>query len=193
MRKASDRRKTNETNVSVEWNLDGTGAHQIDTSNAFMNHMLELFSKHGFFDLTVKASGDIAVDDHHTIEDLGIVMGTVFKKAIGDKKGIFRYGFYLLPMDESLALISLDISNRPYLNFDVKYQNPLQNFDSSLIKEFFSAFVINAGITLHIKLLAGDNTHHIIESIFKGFAKALNQAVQLDKREKNIPSTKGII
>lgn len=193
MRKASEKRKTNETNITVEWNLDGTGKYNIDTSIAFMNHMLELFSRHGFFDINVKANGDVAIDDHHTIEDLGIVMGSVFKKAIGDKKGIFRYGFHLLPMDEALALVSLDISNRPFLNYDVAYQNPLQNFDSSLIKEFFSAFVINAGITLHIKLLAGDNTHHIIEAIFKGFAKALNQAVQNDKREKNIPSTKGII
>jgi len=193
MRTAKDKRKTNETNISVNWNLDGEGKYKNDTSIAFMDHMLDLFARHGFFDLTVKATGDIDVDDHHTIEDLGIVMGTVFKKAIGDKKGIYRYGFHLLPMDESLALVSLDISNRPYLNFDVTYQNPLQTFDSSLIKEFFSAFVINAGITLHIKLLAGDNTHHIIEAIFKGFAKALNQAVQLDTREKSIPSTKGII
>jgi len=193
MRQASEERKTKETNIKVTWKLDGGGKHQIKTSIPFMNHMLELFARHGYFDLKVDASGDTDIDAHHTIEDLGIVMGAAFKKALGDKKSINRYGFQIIPMDESLALISLDISNRPYLDFNVKFKNSLQHFDKALVKEFFSAFVIHAGITLHIRMLEGDNTHHMIEAIFKAFAKALRVGVDVNTREKGIPSTKGVI
>ena len=192
-RKASLSRNTKETQINVDWNLDGTGTYSNKTSVPFLNHMLDLFAKHGYFDLTVVATGDIEVDHHHLVEDLGIVLGQVFKQALGDKKGIKRYGFFALPMDESLSLISIDISNRPFLNLEVEYGEQLQAFDHSLIKEFFSSFVLNAGITLHIKVLSGDNTHHIIESIFKGFAKALDMAIQKEVRETDIPSTKGII
>jgi len=193
MRTAKISRKTKETDINVELNIDGEGKQSIETNVPFMNHMLELFARHGHFDLIIQAKGDNDIDDHHTIEDLGIVMGQVFKEALGDKKGINRYGFFLLPMDESLALVSLDISNRPFLSYEVNYGGQLQNFDKALIKEFLTAFVINAGITLHIKVLAGDNTHHIIEAVFKGLAKSLRQAVNNNPLEKNIPSTKGIL
>lgn len=193
MRQAREERKTKETSIKITWKLDGTGKHQIKTSIPFMDHMLELFSRHGYFDLKVDAYGDTDIDAHHTVEDLGIVLGSVFKNALGDKKSINRYGFQVLPMDESLALISLDISNRPYLDFNVKFKSSLQNFDKALVKEFFSAFVNHAGITLHIRMLSGDNTHHMIEAIFKAFAKALRSAIEVNTREKGIPSTKGVI
>lgn len=193
MRQAKLTRNTKETNISVLWNLDGTGTSNIATNIPFLNHMLALFTKHGYFDLTVDAKGDHEIDDHHTVEDLGIVMGIVFKEALGDKKGINRYGFFLLPMDEALARVALDISGRPFLSYDVGYKNQLQNFDNALIKEFLSAFVNNAGITLNIKLVEGDNTHHIIEAIFKGLGKALRIAVDHNPRETGVPSTKGVI
>ncbi|MEI7942519.1 MAG: imidazoleglycerol-phosphate dehydratase HisB [Candidatus Riflemargulisbacteria bacterium] len=192
-RKSSLSRNTKETQISVDWNLDGKGTYSNKTSVPFLNHMLDLFAKHGYFDLTVVATGDIEVDHHHLVEDLGIVMGQVFKTALGDKKGIKRFGFFILPMDESLATVAIDISNRPYLNFDVNFGEQLQAFDHALIKEFFSAFVTNAGITLHIKVPYGDNSHHIIEAIFKCFAKTLDIAISSEGRETGIPSTKGII
>lgn len=192
-RKASLTRNTKETQIKIDWNLDGKGVYSNKTGVPFLNHMLDLFAKHGYFDLKIDAIGDIEVDHHHLVEDLGIVMGQAFKTALGDKKSIKRYGFFLLPMDESLSLISIDVSNRPFLNFDVEYGEQLQAFDHSLVKEFFSAFALNAGITLHIKALNGENTHHIVEAIFKGFAKALDMAIQKEIRESDIPSTKGII
>ncbi len=192
-RKASLTRNTKETQIFAEWNLDGRGIYSHKTGVPFLNHMLDLFAKHGYFDLTIEATGDIEVDHHHLVEDLGIVMGQIFKTALGDKKGIKRYGFFSLPMDEALSLVSIDISNRPFLNLEVEYGEQLQAFDHSLIKEFFSAFVLNAGITLHINVISGDNTHHIVESIFKGFAKALDMAIQKEERESDVPSTKGII
>ncbi len=192
-RKSSLTRNTKETQISVDWNLDGKGIYSNKTGVPFLNHMLDLFAKHGYFDLKVEATGDIEVDHHHLVEDLGIVMGQVFKTALGDKKGIKRYGFFALPMDEALSLVSLDISNRPHLSLEVEYGEQLQAFDHSLIKEFFSAFTLNSGITLHVKVLDGDNTHHIVESIFKGFAKALDSAIQKEARETDVPSTKGII
>ncbi len=193
MRKATETRKTKETNIQVEWDIDGGSPSKINTQIPFLDHMLELFAYHGYFNLNIQATGDREIDDHHTVEDLGIVMGTVFKKAIGDKAGINRYGFFMLPMDEALALISLDISNRPFLGYEVTITDPLQNFDHVLVKEFLSAFTLNAGITLHIKLLAGDNTHHILEAIFKGLGKSLRMAVAYSATEKGIPSTKGVI
>jgi imidazoleglycerol-phosphate dehydratase len=192
-RQSSLTRNTNETKIHLTWNLDGKGDHLNTTSIPFLDHMLDLFSKHGYFDLKIDATGDTDVDHHHLVEDLGIVMGQVFKTALQTKKGIKRYGFFISPMDEALTLVSVDISNRPYLNFDVTFKKDLQNFDSSLIKEFLSAFVLNAGITLHVKMLSGDNAHHIAESIFKSFAKALDMAIQKEERENDIPSTKGII
>jgi imidazoleglycerol-phosphate dehydratase len=193
MRKASLSRKTNETDISVSWNLDGTGKSSISTGIPFIDHMLDLFCRHGYFDLNISLKGDIEIDHHHSVEDLGIVMGQVFKEAVGDKKGINRYGNRLLPMDESLAQVALDISNRPHLSYKVPLQHPLETFDSSLIKEFFAAFVQQAGVTLHITLLAGDNAHHCLEAVFKGVAKALDQALQLDGREADVPSTKGML
>jgi imidazoleglycerol-phosphate dehydratase len=187
-------RKTKETQIIVSLCLDGKGDGKIDSGIPFLNHMLELFSKHGLFDLEVKAKGDIEVDYHHTMEDLGIVIGTALKEAIGDKKGIRRYGFCILPMDEALALVSLDISGRPALSYELN--QPVDNvsgIDVRLFREFFYAIAVNAGITLHIKLLAGQEIHHILESVFKAFAKALSQAVEIDPRVKGVPSTKGIL
>jgi len=193
MRKASDIRKTKETSISAELNLDGQGFYQIDTSIPFMNHMLELFAKHGYFDLTIEATGDKEVDDLFIIEDLGIILGNLLKKAVGDKKGINRYGSMLMPMDEALILISIDLCNRPYLSYDVSYQNNLKNFDYALIKEFLAALVNHSGMTLHVRMIDGENTHHIIEAIFKGLSRALRIACDLNDRENSVPSTKGII
>jgi imidazoleglycerol-phosphate dehydratase len=187
-------RKTKETQIIVSLCLDGKGEGKIDSGIPFLNHMLELFSKHGLFDLEVKAKGDIEVDYHHTMEDLGIVLGTALKEAIGDKKGIRRYGFCILPMDEVLALVSLDISGRPSLSYELN--QPVDNvsgIDVRLFREFFYAIAVNAGITLHVKLFAGQEIHHILESVFKAFARALSQAVEIDPRVKGVPSTKGIL
>ena len=193
MRQASITRQTKETTIVVNLNIDGTGTHNIQTSLPFLTHMLELFARHGYFDLTVEASGDTNVDGHHLAEDLGIVLGQAFAQALGDKKGISRYGSHLTPMDESLILIALDISNRAHLEYDVTFTTGLHQFDIALIKEFFAAFVNHAGLTLHIKMLNGDNAHHIIEAIFKGLAKALASGVTLNPRETGVPSTKGIL
>lgn len=193
MRKATITRQTKETNIVADFNLDGAGTHAIKTSIPFLSHMLELFARHGYFDLTVTATGDTDVDGHHLAEDLGIVLGQAFSQAIGDKKGITRYGSHITPMDESLVIVALDISNRAHLEYDVAFEHGLHQFDVALIKEFFAAFVNHAGITLHIKMLSGDNAHHIIEAIFKGFAKALAAGISNNPREKDIPSTKGIL
>ncbi len=187
-------RKTRETKITVELNLDGSGKSEIGTGIGFMDHMLELFARHGKFDLKVQAAGDLEVDAHHTMEDLGLVMGEVFSQALGDKAGIRRYGSFLLPMDETLVLIALDLSGRPYLVYDlVPPVEKAGTLDTALFHEFFQAFCVKGGINLHVKLLAGGEIHHIFEAVFKGLARALEQAVSHDPKEKGIPSTKGIL
>jgi len=187
-------RKTKETDIYIRINIDGKGKTDIDTGIPFMDHMLQLFSKHGSFDLSVKASGDINVDYHHTIEDLGIVLGNAIKDAIKDKKGIKRYGFFILPMDEALVLTSLDISGRSYLRYDVKMPSEnINGISTRLFHEFFYSLSMNAGITLHIKMLYGEESHHIVEAIFKSFAKSLRMATDKDCYSNDLPSTKGIL
>lgn len=191
-REASINRKTNETDISVRLNLDGSGVSDIDTGIGFFNHMLEGFAKHGFFDLDVKASGDLAVDGHHTIEDTGIVLGGAIKKALGDKKGIRRYGSCILPMDETLALCAVDLSGRPYLQFDAEFTTDRVGYmETEMVKEFFYAISYKAKMNLHIKILSGTNNHHMIEAMFKAFARALDEAAGIDERINGILSTKG--
>ena len=188
-------RETKETEIHLRLNLDGTGCSQVDTGIPFMDHMLSLLSAHGFMDIELNACGDTEVDDHHTVEDLGICIGLALKEALGEKKGIKRYGEATLPMDEALARVVMDISNRPVLSYRVPLQTQRTGtFDTGLIKEFFRALVIKAGITIHIDLLAGEEPHHISEAIFKAFGRALDQASGLENRlEGNVPSTKGIL
>ena len=195
MRTASIERKTKETSISVEVNLDGTGKYKIQTGIGFLDHMLEQISKHSLIDLKVKAKGDLHIDLHHTTEDTGIAMGEAIAKALGDKKGIKRYAHALIPMDETLSRVALDVSNRPYLVWNVKLKvEKLGEMDTELFKEWFQAFAQAAGITLHIENIYGDNSHHIIESCYKGLAKALRTAFEIDQRMKDIiPSTKGTI
>lgn len=191
-RKASLKRQTYETNISMELNIDGDGSNNISTGIGFFDHMLNLFARHGLMDLTVDAKGDLEVDAHHTVEDIGIVLGQLIKEALGDKKSIKRYGTSYVPMDESLALVSLDLSGRPFLVFDVEFTcEKTGTMETELFEEFFRALSHNAGMTLHIKLLYGSNTHHIIEAIFKAFGRALDEAIRLDTRIKGIMSTKG--
>ena len=194
-REAQVDRKTRETDISITLNLDGTGKTNIDTGIGFFDHMLDAFGRHGLFDLQVCAKGDLHVDGHHTVEDVGIVLGNAFKQAIGDKKGIRRFGDCSLAMDESLVLAALDFSGRGalYWKMDIPYQM-LGQFDSTLAKEFFVAFATNAGITLHIQQLAGENLHHIIEATFKAVGRALRAAVEVDPRAADaLPSTKGAL
>nr|WP_294482572.1 imidazoleglycerol-phosphate dehydratase HisB [uncultured Victivallis sp.] len=192
MRKSEITRTTRETDITVALELDGTGKSSIDTGIPFMNHMLELFAKHGFFDLEVRAKGDIEVDYHHTMEDLGLVLGQALAEALGDKAGIRRYGSCILPMDETLALVALDLSGRPCLVWDVDFPaQMIRDLDVRLFCEFFQALVNRAGMNLHVKKLAGEEVHHVAEAIFKAFAKALDQAVSLDPRVKGVLSTKG--
>ena len=195
MRQAEINRKTNETDISLKLCLDGTGKSEIDTGCGLLNHMLELFARHGRFDLSVTCKGDTQVDYHHTVEDIGIVLGKAFAQAIGEKRGIARYGSFLLPMDEALILASVDISGRAYLNYDVSIPNAsVGGMDTELVEEFFISFVRNSDITLHIKQLEGKNTHHIIEGIFKAVSRALAKAVFVDEAlGGEIPSTKGIL
>ncbi len=195
MREAHIKRKTNETDIEMTLSLDGTGKNEIDTGCGFLDHMLELFARHGRMDLTVRCVGDTHVDYHHTVEDVGIVLGQAFAKAVGEKRGISRYGSILLPMDETLILASIDISGRAYLNYDVHIPTPaVGGMDTELVEEFFISFVRNSDITLHIKQLEGKNSHHIIEGIFKAFGRALCKAVFEDKTlGGEIPSTKGIL
>lgn len=191
---AEIRRTTRETDISVKLTLDGTGVAAVDTGIPFMDHMLTLFAKHGFFDLEVKAAGDLEVDYHHTMEDLGLTLGEALSRALGDKAGIRRYGSFILPMDEALALIALDLSGRPLLVFDVKSPAPMiKDLDVRLFHEFFQALSVKAGMNLHIRLLAGEEVHHVFEAIFKGFAKALDQAVGFDPRVTGVLSTKGTL
>jgi imidazoleglycerol-phosphate dehydratase len=188
-------RNTKETQIELELNIDGTGVSEIDTGIPFFDHMLTLFAKHGLFDLKVKATGDIDVDYHHMVEDTGIVLGQAVKQALGDKGGIRRYGFFLLPMDESLARVVLDLSNRQAFVYNVDYQFPMvRDFSIVLVKEFFQAFANDAACNLHITLEYGEEPHHIAEAIFKGFARALDAATTVDPRlEGALPSTKGTL
>jgi imidazoleglycerol-phosphate dehydratase len=191
-RTARVERKTNETQISANLTLDGTGKHQVATGIGFFDHMLTLFSVHGLFDLKVGAAGDIEVDFHHTIEDVGLVLGDAVTKALGDRKGICRYGHAVIPMDDSLAQVAVDLSNRPYLVFRFPEKMPLQNgMDASLAIEFFRAVAQRAGMNLHIQVAYGENWHHMIEAVFKGFGRALRSAVALDSRMSAVPSSKG--
>ena len=194
-RKAKINRKTKETNIIVEANIDGKGAYKIDTKIGFLNHMLEQLSKHSLIDLKILAKGDTHIDLHHTTEDTGIAVGECIKKALHSSKGIKRFAHALIPMDETLTRVSIDVSNRPYLIWKVKLKvEKLGEMDTELFKEWFQAFSQAAGITLHIENIYGDNSHHIIESCFKGLARSLRQALEIDKRIKNkIPSTKGTL
>ena len=186
-------RKTAETDISLNLNLDGTGKSCIDTGVGFLNHMLTLFAAHGKFDLTVKCTGDVEVDDHHSAEDIGICLGQAFQKALGEKRGITRYGSFLLPMDEALILSAVDISGRSCLCYDLQIPTEkIGSFDTELVEEFFLAFTRNCPMSLHIKQLAGKNAHHIVEGAFKSVARALKAAVALDG-SNDIPSTKGVL
>ncbi|MCI8338904.1 MAG: imidazoleglycerol-phosphate dehydratase HisB [Lachnospiraceae bacterium] len=185
-------RETGETRIQITLNLDGTGQADIHTGIGFFDHMLNSFSRHGLFDLEVTVEGDLEVDSHHTIEDTGIVLGQVISEALGDKKGIRRFGNFVLPMDEALILCALDLSGRPYLKENMKFSVPkLGEFDTEMVHEFFYAISYSAGMNLHLKMLEGENTHHIIEAAFKAFAKALDQAVSYDERIGDVLSTKG--
>ena len=185
-------RKTKETDISLSLKLDGLGNTSIRTGVSFMDHMLTLFSVHGFFDLNIEGVGDTEVDDHHTVEDLGICLGQAFKSALGDMGGICRYGFSVIPMDEALAQVAVDLSNRPHLYFDVPIKDQkVGTFDTALAKEFFRALALHAGLTLHVKVVHGENTHHIIEAVFKALGRALGQAVSPEPRSKGPLSSKG--
>ncbi len=187
-------RKTKETEIDITLNIDGEGVAQIDTGVGFFDHMLTSFTKHGFMDLKVTCKGDLEVDAHHTVEDVGIALGEALREAMGDKAGIKRFGYFILPMDESLMLCSLDLSGRPYLQFDVTFTTPrVGTMDTELVKEFFHAVAYGAGINLHIKELEGGNNHHMIEGIFKAFGKALDEATTIDPRVKGVLSTKGTL
>ncbi|MDR3256934.1 MAG: imidazoleglycerol-phosphate dehydratase HisB [Endomicrobium sp.] len=192
-RKARVIRKTKETNVTVEINLDKFSVPSVSTTIGFLDHMLELFAMHSGIGFKIKASGDTYIDDHHLVEDVGISIGQALKEAVGDKKGIARYGHFLLPMDEALSYVALDLSGRFFLSYevDIKFQKTGFNYD--LIQEFFYAFVSNAGITLHIRMIKGRNNHHLAESIFKAFGRALGQAVLYSKKKQIVPSTKGVL
>ena len=193
-RRAKIIRKTTETDINLEMDLDKTAGSMIDTTIPFFNHMLELFARHGFLKLVVKSKGDTQIDDHHLVEDLGICLGQAVAKALGKKTGINRYGSACVPMDECLCRVDMDISGRPYLVYNVKYgRRKVGGFDSALVKEFFKAFTDHSGITLHINFLYGDNGHHIIETIFKAFARAFRDAVNLNENIKGVLSTKGTL
>jgi len=193
VRKSSVKRKTTETNIKINFNIDGKGKGSINTQMPFLDHMLTLFTKHGLFDLNIDASGDLEVDYHHTVEDIGIVMGQAITRAVGEKRGIKRYGSAEIPMDETLASVALDLSGRPYLIYNVSLPRKvrIKEFDPDLIEDFFQAIVNNSGVTLHINLQYGRNIHHIFEAIFKAFGRALDEATTIDSRIKGVPSTKG--
>lgn len=191
-RMAERSRKTSETEIQVKMNLDGKGRHDIDTGIPFFDHMLTLFTVHGFFDLTVKARGDLDVDYHHTVEDTGLVLGDALRDALGDRKGIARYGHAVTPMDETLTEVTVDLSNRPYLVYNaIQAVDAGFSFNSSLVKEFFRAFSVRGGLNLHINCRYGQNEHHIVESIFKATGRAIDQATFLDNRISHVRSTKG--
>ena len=193
MRKASLDRKTTETQIAVSINLDGTGAYDVKSGVGFLDHMLELLARHSLIDIKVRAKGDTHIDFHHTTEDIGIALGQAFAKALGNRKGIRRYADCLLPMDEALTRATIDVSGRPYLIWKVEFSQPkIGEFDTELVREWFQAFAMNAGVTLHVETLYGDNCHHIAESCFKALARVLRGAIEIDPRQKDrIPSTKG--
>ena len=195
MRQATVERKTRETEVTATVNLDGAGRYDVSTGIGFLDHMLEQLSRHSLIDLTLRAKGDLHIDHHHTTEDTGIVIGEAVAKALGDRTGIARYGSALIPMDETLTRVALDASNRPYLIWKVQFtRHKLGNFDTELFKEWFQAFAQHAGVTLHIENLYGGNSHHIVESCYKGLARALRQAIEIDPRKADaVPSTKGTL
>jgi len=188
-------RKTHETQILVELNLDGTGSYDVSTGIGFLDHMLEQLSRHSLIDLKVEAKGDLHIDFHHTTEDVGIAIGEAFTQALGDRKGITRYGSALSPMDETLSRVALDASNRPYLVWKVEFvRDKLGDMDTELFKEWFAGFAQAAGLTLHVETFYGENNHHIIESVFKGLARALRHAVEIDPRKADqVPSTKGVL
>lgn len=194
-RKTSFRRKTKETDIKIELNIDGTGKGDISTQIPFLDHLLNNFARHGVFDLKIRAKGDLEIDQHHTVEDIGICLGEAFKEALGDKKGINRAGYFVFPLDEALSVVAIDISGRGYLDFNCKFKKEkIGDLDSDLIKEFFWGFVRHLETTLHIRVLAGENEHHKAESIFKAFGKAMKVACSKEKRIlKELPSTKGLL
>ena len=195
MRNAQINRRTAETDISLTLDLDGTGASQINSGCGFLDHMLTLFARHGRFDLTLTCNGDTQVDDHHTVEDIGIVLGQAFAEALGDKKGVYRYGSIILPMDETLILTAVDLSGRSYLRFDLEIPTQkVGSFDTELVKEFWLAFTRTSQSTIHFQQLAGENSHHIIEGAFKSVARSLRDAVAIDLAfADEIPSTKGVL
>ena len=195
MRIASLKRKTGETSVEVSLSLDGEGTYSISTGIGFLDHMLALFARHSLIDLEVKAEGDLQVDMHHTVEDVGITVGQALSRALAERRGVRRYGYAYVPMDEALTRVALDLSGRPHLVWNVAFsRSTIGKFDVELLREWFQAFVLNAGITMHVEMLQGDNSHHIAESCYKALAHALRQAVELDPRQQSrIPSTKGIL
>lgn len=191
-RNATVNRKTKETDISMKLNMDGSGKSNIQTGIGFFDHMLEGFTKHGFFDMDLHINGDLQVDGHHTVEDCGIVLGQAIKEAIGDKAGICRYGYFILPMDEVLVLCAVDLCGRPYLSFDAEFTvERVGELETELVKEFFYAVSYSAGMNLHIKILSPGNNHHMIEAMFKAFAKALDRAISKDARIEDVLSTKG--
>ena len=193
-RRAEIERKTAETQISIKLNLDGEGKCDIATGIGFLDHMLTLLAKHSFMDLTVKAKGDLEVDSHHTVEDIGIVLGEALREALGDKAGIHRYGNCFIPMDETLAQVCLDFSGRPFLVFGAEIPKiRLENYDTEMTEEFFRAVAMHCGLTLHIRVLYGSNVHHIIEAIFKAFARAVAEAAAVDPRVKGVMSSKGVL
>ena len=195
MRQATISRKTNETEITATVNLDGTGACRIETGIGFFDHMLEQLGRHGLIDVTITAKGDLHIDDHHTVEDIGITLGQAIRQALGERRGIVRYGHAYLPMDETLSRASIDVSGRPFLVFRTDFHTPkIGTFDTQLVREFFQAFAMHAGITLHIETLYGVNDHHIAESCFKAVARALRTAIAIDPRQSDaVPSTKGVL
>jgi imidazoleglycerol-phosphate dehydratase len=195
MRKGSVKRATKETSIKVDVDLDGTGKYKVSTGIGFLDHMLEQLSRHSLMNLTVEAKGDLHIDFHHTTEDTGIAIGEAVGKALGDRKGITRFGAATIPMDETLSRVTLDISNRPYLIWRVKFSKPkLGEMDTELFKEWFQAFAQHSGITLHVENIYGENNHHIVESCYKGLARALRQAIEIDARKADeVPSTKGVL
>ena len=191
-RRSTINRKTKETEINVTLNLDGSGRAEVDTGIGFLDHMLEGFARHGFFDLKCKVKGDLRVDGHHTAEDTGIVLGQAIREAAGDKRGIRRYGYFILPMDEVLALCAVDLCGRPYLQFDCPFTaERVGELDTELVKEFFYAVSYSAGMNLHLRILQPGNNHHMIEALFKAFAKALDETITLDPRISDVLSTKG--
>ncbi|MED4959452.1 imidazoleglycerol-phosphate dehydratase HisB [Paenibacillus macerans] len=194
VRKSGVTRKTNETDIQLEFALDGSGQTRLETDVPFLNHMLDLFTKHGQFDLSVRANGDIEIDDHHTVEDIGICLGQVIREALGDKKGIKRYASVFIPMDEALAQVVIDVSNRPHFEYRAEYPSDrVGSFEVQLVHEFLWKLALEARITLHVIVHYGQNTHHMIEAVFKALGRALDEATSIDPRVSGVPSTKGVL